>query len=435
MSDAAAGPRICCLDLDTFFVSVERVLDPSLVGKPVIVGGRPGSRGVVTAASYEVREFGVRSGMSLTRAVELAPHAVYLPVRHGTYGDYSQRVLEIARRFSPVVRMASIDEMFIDFRGLERLYGDPDDTSSDDTILRVVHRITATIRDELGLPASAGIACTRVVAKIASGLAKPAGVLLVAQGHETGVLAPLPVRKFPGIGKVAEARLHQLGLHTLGQLIDSPRSLLDEVFGAWAGHVHDGLRGQGRSELGRDRPAFHEHDPSGGTVGSISNERTFYADEGDEAVLSSMLCSLSERVAWRARKRGVKARTIGLKLRYADFTTLTRSHTTSPTNAEHEIYAVVTDLYRRAKTKPMAVRLLGVSLSNLARDEQLGLFNDASKLHEAVDVLRARYGFDAVRLAGGKRRNSGPPSDPNTGPGSLASPLADESQSLDRKRG
>ncbi|TPV93020.1 MAG: DNA polymerase IV [Myxococcales bacterium FL481] len=402
MTAGTYGPRICCLDLDTFFVSVERVLDPSLEGRPVIVGGRPGTRGVVTAASYEVRRSGVHSGMSLTRAAALAPDAVYLPGRRGEYSEYSRRVVEIVQRFSPVVRTASIDEMFIDFRGLERLYCSPDDASADHTIERTVRRLAETIRDELGLPASAGIATTRTVAKIASGLAKPAGVLLVPRGHEPRMLAPLPVRKFPGIGKVAAQELSRRQIHTLGDLMQVSRTTLDDVFGAWAGHVASGLRGEGRADLGRDRPAFFEHDRDGDSVGSISNERTFFVDEGDESIIAAMLCSLAERVAWRARKRGVKARTIGLKLRYADFTTLTRSRTISPTDAEPDVLHAVTELYTQAKSRPLPVRLLGVSLSNLTPADQLDLFPQRAQLHNAVDVLRARYGFDAVRLASGR---------------------------------
>jgi DNA polymerase-4 len=212
---ALPAPRICCLDLDTFFVSVERLLDPRLKRKPVVVGGLPGQRGVVTAASYEVRAFGVRSGMSLKRAFELAPHAVYLPTRHGVYGDYAKRVREIAERYTPVSQVASIDEMFLDFSGCESMYRLGGDVDADATIERVVRDLTDEILDRVGLPASCGIATSRSVAKVASGLAKPHGVLLVPAGAEMELLGPLPVRKFPGIGPVAEQKLHALGLTTL----------------------------------------------------------------------------------------------------------------------------------------------------------------------------------------------------------------------------
>src|SRR5688572_8208952 len=193
---ALPAPRICCLDLDTFFVSVERLLDPALVGKPVVVGGSPGQRGVVTAASYEVRAFGVRSGMSLTRAAELAPHAIYLPTRHGVYEGYASRVRELARDYTPVAQVASIDEMFLDFSGCERLYHRPADASPDATIERVVRQLTDDIQARIGLPSSAGIGTSRSIAKVASGVAKPRGVRLVPAGQEAAFLAPLPVRKF-----------------------------------------------------------------------------------------------------------------------------------------------------------------------------------------------------------------------------------------------
>src|SRR5262245_15483719 len=209
---ALAAPRICCLDLDTFFVSVERLLDPTLVRKPVVVGGRPGERGVVTAASYEVRRFGVRSGMSLTRAYELAPHAVFLPTRHSVYGDYAKRVRRIAENYTPVSQVASIDEMFLDFSGCENLYHRPEDADGDRTIERVVRELTYEIDERVGLPSSAGIATSRSMAKVASGLAKPHGVLLVPAGAEAELLGRLPVRKFPGIGPVAEQKLHALGV-------------------------------------------------------------------------------------------------------------------------------------------------------------------------------------------------------------------------------
>ncbi|MEZ4337116.1 MAG: DNA polymerase IV [Sandaracinaceae bacterium] len=398
--------RIVCLDLDTFFVSVERLLDPSLEGKPVIVGGRPGSRGVVTACSYEVRAYGVRSGMSLTEAAKLAPHAVYLPTRHGVYGDYAEKVRAIAESYTPESRVASIDEMYLDFRGCERVYAKPGDADADATIERVVREITARIRSELGLPASCGIASSKSVAKIASGLAKPAGVLLVRGGRETEFLAPLPVRKLPGIGPVAEQKLLRAGYETLGDLSRAPIAELRRVFGAWAETIHASANGRGNAELGRDRPAFREHDPEGESIGSISNERTFFEDVNDPRVVEDRLCGLTERVCWRARKRGVKARTVTLKLRYADFVTLTRGKTVFPTCSELEIWPVVMDLYHAARTRERTrIRLLGLKLSNLGFfDDQLELFERHERLHQAVDDIRARFGFDALRSGSGMKK-------------------------------
>jgi DNA polymerase IV len=412
----AAHPRICCLDLDTFFVSVERVLEPSLEGKPVIVGGRPGQRGVVTSCSYEVRALGVRSGMSLQAAAKLAPHAVYVPTRHDTYEPYSRAVREIARRFSPVVQVASIDELYMDFAGCERMYrreqarrGEPSAPVSDDTvILNVVRELQATIRTELGLPASAGIATSRSMAKVTSGLAKPAGVLLVPAGEEAAVLATLPARRLPGIGPVAEEKLAAIGLRTLGAVAAAPIEVLRGVFGSWAESVRDGARGLGSADLSKDRPAFKEHDVEGDTAGSLSNERTFRRDTGDPAVIESRLAWLCERVCWRARQRGVEARTVTLKLRYADFETLQRSRTIDPTSSEFELFPVVRELCAAARARRRApIRLLGVQLSNLGRfDGQLALFHDDRRRNEAVDAIRAKFGYDAIGVAGGRRAGS-----------------------------
>src|SRR5512144_1774604 len=416
-----SAPRICCLDLDTFFVSVERLLDPTLEGKPVVVGGKPGSRGVVTAASYEVRRLGVKSGMSLIEASKRAPNAVYLPTRHEIYGTYAERVREIARRFAPKVLVASIDEMYLDFSGCERLYsGDAatgngaGDRAGDVAIEGAVLQLTTAIFDEIGLPSSAGVATSKVVAKVASALAKPRGVMLVPAGVERAVLAPLPVRSFPGIGPVAEATLHAAGYQTLGAVAEASIADLQKIFGAWAASISRGVQGLGSGDLGRERPAFAEHDPEGETVGSISNERTFREDVTDPASIEAVLCGLCERVCWRARKRHVKARTVTLKLRYADFHTLTRSHTTMATNSELELYPIVKEMFAAARTLP--IRLLGMQLSNLGMFEQLSLFDRNERVGAVVDSIRARFGFATVSLATGAVSPTGrPPSRPRAG--------------------
>jgi DNA polymerase-4 len=231
-------------------------------------------------------------------------------------------------------------------------------------------------------------------------------VLLVAAGSEAELLAPLPVRKFPGIGPVSERKLHALGLTTLGAVAAAPSSMLQRVFGAWTQSIQRGCRGQGAHQLSRERPAFQEHDPAGLHLGSISNERTFREDVRDPDCIAAMLCSLCERVCYRARKRGVRARTVTLKLRYADFQTLSRSRSITPTASELELYPVVLELFRRARTRRHPIRLLGVALSRLApHDAQLRLFDDDdAALHRAVDDLRQRYGYDALHLARSTRR-------------------------------
>lgn len=390
---------MCCLDLDTFFVSVERLLDPSLRGRPVVVGGRRGGRGVVTSASYEVRAFGVRSGMSIREASELAPRAaVFVPGHHDEYMTYSRRAREIVERFSPVVIAASIDEHYLDFRGCERLYRRPGDTDDDATILRTVREMTAAIDRELGLPASAGIATSKPMAKVASALAKPQGVLLVVAGSEEATLAPLPVRRLPGIGPVSEARLHAIGIQTLAQLVAAPEALLRPIFGAYTTSIRLAARGEGTDELGRERPAFREHDPRGTVAGTISNERTF-VESGPE-VASAVLSGLCERVCSRARRRGVLAGQVTLKLRYTDFHTVTRARTIEPTSVDVELHRVVVELYRETRTRPLPIRLLGVALAKLRLDAvQLPLFDAGERRGIVVDRVRDKYGYDAVHLA------------------------------------
>jgi DNA polymerase-4 len=400
------APRICCLDLDTFFVSVERLLDPNLRGKPVVVGGRRGGRGVVTSASYEVRAFGVRSGMSIREASERAPaDAVFVPGHHEIYSDYSARAREIVERFSPIVIAASIDEHYLDFSGCERLYRRRDDVDDDVTILRVVREMTATIDRELGLPASAGIATSKPMAKVASGLAKPQGVLLVCAGTEAVTLAPLGVRKLPGIGPVAEARLHALGIDTLAQLVAAPETLLRPIFGAYTPSILRSARGGSNDELGRERPAFLEHDPRGSVAGTISNERTFVEVNADTA--REVLSSLAERVASRVRHRGVLAGQVTLKLRYTDFDTITRGRTIKPTSVDFEIHRTLLALYGEARTRTLPIRLLGVQVAKLRLDAvQLPLFDAGERRGVVVDRVRDRFGYDAVHLATtiGRRR-------------------------------
>ncbi len=404
-------PRIACLDLDTFFVSVERLLDPSLVGKPVIVGASPGHRGVVTSASYEVRPLGVRSGMSITEARKLAPHAIYLPTRHGVYSGYSREVRAVIEDTTPAVQAASIDEFFLDLRGCERLYRLPCDASDDEAITRAVRELRAAVQRRVGLPASIGLAPCRPLAKIASGLAKPAGVRVVPAGQELAFLTPLPVRKWPGIGPRAEERLVGAGITTLGQLLSLPPGPERARFGGLAESVRAAAL-RGPRALGEDRPAFKEHDAPGSAEGTLSNERTFHADVGDRAGVEEQLRSLVERVCWRARQRDVSARTVVLKLRTSDFTTVTRSRTLpSPTDREDVVLATVLALLSEAWSGELPVRLVGVGLQGLQdtggqlalpllRGSQLAARPAEGRpaVGRAIDEVRERFGYDAIRL-------------------------------------
>jgi DNA polymerase-4 len=399
------APRISCLDLDTFFVSVERLLDPSLCGRTVIVGGERNGRGVVTSASYEARAFGVRSGMSIREASDLAPKdAVFVSGHSDEYIEYSRRARKIVERFSPVVIAASIDEHYIDFTGCERLYRRAGDEDDDATILRTVRELTATIQRELGLPSSAGIATSKPMAKVASGLAKPAGVLLVRAGTEAATLAPLAVRKLPGIGPVAEAKLRALGIETLGQLVDAPEGQLRPIFGAYTPGIRASARGEGTDEIGRERPAFREHDPEGSVAGTISNERTFVEANRDTAL--EVLSGLVERIGSRVRHRGVLAGQLTLKLRYADFQTVSRGRTINPpTSVDVDLHRIVLELYRELRTRDLQIRLLGIQVAKLRLDAvQMRLFDSGERRGIVVDRVRDRFGFQAVRLATSLRR-------------------------------
>ncbi|MGE0548144.1 MAG: DNA polymerase IV [Kofleriaceae bacterium] len=397
-------PRMCCVDLDTFFVSVERILDPRLRERPVIVGGQRGGRGVVTSASYEARAFGVRSGMSIREASERASaDTVFVPGHGDAYTDYSKRARDVIERYSPIVVAASIDEHYLDFRGCERMYRRPGDEDDDATILRAAREMTAAIDRELGLPASAGIATSKPMAKVASVLAKPQGVVLVRAGTEAATLAPLPVRRLPGVGPVAEARLHAIGIATVAELAVAPEVVLRPIFGVYTAGLRAVCRGEGTDEVGRERPAFREHDPRGAVSGSISNERTFVEATSDTA--HEVLSALCERVASRARHRGVTAGQLTLKLRYVDFHTINHGRTIEPTSVDVTLHRVALELYREARTRTLPIRLLGVALAKLRLDAvQLPLFDAGERRGVAVDRVRDRFGYHAVHLATSLRR-------------------------------
>jgi DNA polymerase-4 len=345
--------------------------------------------------------------MPIAKAQRLAPNAIFVPTRHGVYSPYAKQVRSILERFTPIVQTASIDEFFLDFRGCATLYHQPEDKGADATIERVVRYMRDAVQREVGLPSSAGIGTTRTVAKMSSVRAKPAGVLMIRAGEELDFVWALPVRRLPGIGPVAEAKLTEAGITTLGELLDLPPGPLRARFGPFSARVRARLTGVQSASLGRDRPAFREHDPEGLTVGSISNERTFSRDKSQRVEVEAQLHSLSQRVCWRARKRGATARTVTLKLRYADFKTITRSKTAHPTHDEGRVFARILRLLDAAWTREKPIRLVGVALSNLQEDLQLTLpfpIAERPQVGSAIDVIRAKFGYDAIRLGGAAKR-------------------------------
>ncbi len=379
-----AARTIMHVDLDSFFVSVEQVLNPGLIGKPVVVGGNPEGRGVVSTASYEARAFGLHSGMPLATAARLCPTAIFIESDFDSYIEFSRRFMAILNDFSPTVEPGGLDEAYLDVTGFESLHG---------SIRQMANKIKQRVRNELGLCASIGIASCKVVAKIASDTSKPDGLIEVPRGDERVFLAPLPVERLPGVGKRSARVLSGLGVHTIGGLSRTSPRILKRHLGSAGEVLHRLANGIDYSRVL----------PPGQPL-SISREITFAADTRDQSFLEATLWNQTERVGADLRKRGMQARCITLKLRYADFSTITRSHTLQHSiYTDQEIFAIGNALLDRVlETEKRAVRLIGVGVSVLTdAGLQAGLFRPrAAKLEhlsKAVDQIRNRYGFDAIR--------------------------------------
>ncbi len=393
---STASASILHVDMDAFFVSVELLERPELRSKPVVVGGRPDQRGVVSAASYEARKFGIHSAMPLRTAGRLCPHAVFLDCRHALYSEWSDHVATILAQFSPIVEMVSIDEAYLDLAGTERLHGPP--FAAADKLLRTITRTT-------GLPCSGGLAATRLVAKVASDQAKPRGLVWVAPGREERFLAPLPVRKIPGIGEVTERALRALGIETVEQLAAIPQEKLEKIFGQWGTALYRKARGGDSYEF------IIDAEPK-----SISQNHTFGEDTNDAEALAAMLSHLSQKACKRLREAGLATRTLTLTIRYAGFDTHTRSKTLAePTRLDAGIFAVFQTLFREHRDPCRKIRLLGVCLSGLTHgSEQLDLLDaerreKLEKLTHAADLLRDRFGFGKVQFGGSLRPDAPEP--------------------------
>jgi DNA polymerase IV len=375
------------VDLDAFFASVEQRDRPELRGKPVIVGGDPGGRGVVSAASYEARRFGVHSAMSLREAVRRCPDGVFLPVDGRRYQQASRDVMAILRRFTPQVEPISIDEAFLDVTGSRQLFGDG---------RAIALAIKAAIREDVDLPASVGVATTKLVAKIASDLQKPDGLVVVASGDEAAFLAPLPISRLWGVGEKTAVALADYGVRTIGDLAALSPDVLVRRFGKHGASLASRARGM-------DDDPVHQGDPAK----SVGHEHTFDVDTSDRETIERTLLAMSDGVAGRLRSAGVRASTIAVKIRDSSFRTITRQRTLpEPTDMTDPIFRAVVEL-ARPEVRGIRVRLLGVSASNLGDREQLGLFPSEEPRRraaiEAADNLRRRYGDHAVtrgRLVG-----------------------------------
>lgn len=395
---ADSTASILHIDMDAFFVSVELLARPELKGLPVVVGGQRDQRGVVSSASYEARRFGIHSAMPLRTAAKLCPHAVFLDGHHELYGQWSDRVAAILAKYSPIVEMASIDEAYLDLSGTERLHGPPLAAAN-----KLLREITATTN----LPCSGGLGATRLVAKVASDQAKPRGLVWVPPGSESAFLAPLGVRRIPGIGKVTEAALKNLGIETVAQLQVQSRERLEETFGRWGTALYRKARGIDSYEF------FIDAEPK-----SISHNQTFGEDTNDRAQLQSTLSHLCQKAAKRLRDTGLHARTMTLTVRFADFKTVTRSQTLAePSDLDTVFLKAINELFSRSWNGAAMLRLVGVALSSFsAGSGQLDLLDPErreklERLARTTDRLRDRFGFSKVQLGGSlakyKGRDSG----------------------------
>jgi len=383
------------VDMDAFFVSVEELFDPSLKGKPVVVGGQRNERGVVSAASYEARKFGVQSAMPLRTAAKLCPQAIFVNGHPDRYRECSIKVHEVLTSFSPLVEMASIDEAYVDMTGTQRLHGPP---------LCAAHALHHKIKARTQLNCSIGIGTSRLIAKVSSAHAKPHGILWIVPGQGAKFLAPLDVSAIPGVGKVTEKSLHALGIKKVGDLARFEDSLLEEHFGKWGLALAGKSRGEDAG--GWFDTAVGEHnDPK-----SISHEHTYNEDTANVDQIESTLMRLSEMVGRRLREADLRARTIQLKLRYTDCTTITRAHTLrTPSQLDTEIFSAIRALFHKNWRLGSEVRLLGVHASGFDGNPEQGELLEGGLRHrweealKAADKLRDRFGESSVTLASGMK--------------------------------
>jgi len=378
--------QIIHLDMDVFYPSVEALDNPELRGKPVIVGGSK-ERGVVSSASYEARKFGVHSAQPMATAMQLCPNGIVVPVRMARYQEVSEQVFEIFHIFTPMVEPLSIDEAFLDVTGSTRLFGSP---------IEIAKKVRQKVVEKTGLTISAGVAPSKFVAKVASDMEKPDGLTVVARDKVREFLDPLPIKKMWGAGKVTQKALARLSIHTFKDLRLASVELLEKEFGKHGSHMH-------RLAMGIDpRDVVTLHD-----IKSIGHEDTYSKDILDLEPAKRELLSLANRVAHRMRRKGLEGKTITVKVKYSDFKLITRSVTLHNfTNDSADIYANVCRLLEKTAVGKRPVRLLGISLSNLAdtvSGRQLSLFNQGEsnqkrkELNKTADSILEKFGNRGIR--------------------------------------
>jgi len=372
------------LDLDAFFVSVERVLDPSLNGKSVIVGADPQyGRGVVAACSYEARAYGLHSAMPIKQAYRLCPNGIYLHGHFAEYVRFSKAVKSILTKYVPLIEQASIDEFYLDLTGCEKIYG---------SLFMFASKLQKEIMQNLSLPCSIGIAGNKTLAKIASDFNKPLGITYVLHGMEKEFLSRMPVSAMPGIGRETTKSLLAKGFRTLGDIADSSEDYFNLAFGKYGSDMWNKANGRGREFL--SKPAERK---------SISHEKTFAADEIDKNKIESVLFNLSGKVCQALRNYNWQSATVSVKLRYSDFITLTRAKTIEPTDDDKIVFETALELFRKAFTRRVAIRLIGIHLANFSEyNEQEKLFTDKDfmrdKMLHVVSKIRDKYGYESIRV-------------------------------------
>jgi DNA polymerase-4 len=379
------GRRIIHLDLDAFYASVETLDNPELKGRPVIVGG-PKKRGVVSAASYEARKFGVHSAQPIFTAMRLCPQGIFLPVRMDRYKEISDQVFEIFRRYTPLWEPLSIDEAFLDVTASVHLFGPAE---------KIAREIKKSVREEIGLTISAGVASSKLVAKIASDLHKPDGLTVVPSGKTGEFLDPLPIEKLWGVGKVTQETFHRLNIRTIKELRVLGRDLLEKHLGQTGRQLYYLARGLD------DRPVQPLHD-----VKSLGREETYFEDIRDKERARKELLLLAQRVGRRLRRKGLAGKTITLKVTYGNFKQITRSLTIPvATDDGREIFQTCLGLMEKTEIGSRPIRLLGISLSQFSfpGSGQLFLFRDRKDppkikaLNQALDAIQDRFGQEAIR--------------------------------------
>jgi len=370
------------VDLDAFFCAVEIIRNPSLAGVPFVVGGQPGTRGVVASASYSAREFGIRSAMPTAQAVRKCPDLVVVSSNHGNYSEFSEKVMDLLRNSAPIVEQISIDEAFLDI------------SDAPETGEQMARELQKEINEQFSLPTSWGVASSKLVAKIATEIGKPGGLVVVLPGKEEEFLAPLAVDMLWGVGPKSRDRLLDVGIRTIGDISALEPERLKEMFGERGPQLAARARGVD------ERPVAATHRRR-----SISSERTFAQDISDEVELRRIILSISEGLGRRLRKKGLAGSTVRIKLRWADFQTITRQvRLDQPTDQDTEIISAARKLFSNAWKPGQKVRLLGVGVADLGkRIRQLDLFDrsweEDDRLFNAIDRIRNKYGSNALRRA------------------------------------